>query len=40
MHEYKPRHAAHAEPSELPAILRGLADKIQVVPSKDEEPQR
>ena len=40
MNGYQPRHAAHAQPAELPAIFRGLADRIQVVPSKDEEPQR
>jgi hypothetical protein len=40
MQDYKPRHAAHAQPSELPAILRGLADMVQVIPSKDEEQQR
>ena len=33
---YQPRHARHAEPAELPAILRGLADQIQIVPSKND----
>ena len=35
MSDYQPRHARHADPSELPAILRGLADQIEIVPSKD-----
>ena len=29
--DYLPRHARHADPSELPAILRGLADLITVI---------
>ena len=32
---YRPRHARHARPDELPAILRGLADLIVIVPSED-----
>jgi hypothetical protein len=32
---YRPRHARHDERDELPAILRGLADLIEVVPSED-----
>ena len=35
MHDYQPRHAKHAQPDELPAILRGLADLIEIVPSED-----
>ncbi len=31
MQDYKPRHAAHAQPAELPPILRGLADLIVIV---------
>jgi hypothetical protein len=34
---YPPRHARHAEPAELPAIFRGLANLIVIVPSKSEE---
>ena len=34
---YSPRHARHAGPAELPAIFRGLADTIVIVPSKEEE---
>jgi hypothetical protein len=34
---YVPRHAKHADPADLPAILRGLADRIVIVPSKNEE---
>ena len=35
MHDYQPRHAKRAQPDELPAILRGLADLIEIVPSED-----
>ena len=40
MHDYKPRHAKHADPAELSEYMRGLADLIQIVPSRDEEQQR
>jgi hypothetical protein len=40
MSDYQPRHAKHAAQHELPPILRGLADLIQIVASKDEEAQR
>jgi hypothetical protein len=33
---YQPRHAKHADPADLPAILRGLADKI-VILDDDEQ---
>ena len=29
--DYQPRHRKHADPSELPVILRGLADLITVI---------
>lgn len=35
--DYQPRHARHADPAELPAILRGLADLITVIDSSEEE---
>ena len=28
---YRPRHAKHADPAELPSALRGLADLIEIV---------
>lgn len=34
---YAPRHAKHARPEELPAILRGLADLITVIDSSEKE---
>jgi hypothetical protein len=37
MAEYKPRHARHADPRELPPILRGVADLITVIESNQEE---
>lgn len=33
--DYQPRHAKHASQDELPAILRGLADLIQIVDSEE-----
>lgn len=33
--EYRPRHAKRPEPAELPPILRGVADLIEVL--SDEE---
>ena len=36
---YRPRHARHASQDELPAILRGLADLIVIVPSETEKQQ-
>jgi len=32
---YVPRHAKHADPADLPAAMRGLADMIVIVPSED-----
>jgi hypothetical protein len=32
---YQPRHAKHADPVELSEYMRGLADLIVIVPSKD-----
>ena len=34
---YVPRHARHPDPSELPAILRGLADLITVIDDDTRE---
>jgi hypothetical protein len=36
MNGYVPRHARGTDPADLPPILRGLADKIEIVPSKDD----
>ena len=33
---YRPRHAKRPDPSELPAIFRGLADMIVIVDSPDD----
>jgi len=33
---YVPRHARGTDPSQLPPILRGLADKIEIIPSDDD----
>jgi len=35
--DYRPRHARHAQPAELPAILRGLADLIEIVDSDSSD---
>ena len=43
MHEYAqyaPRHAKHADPAKLSEYMRGLANLIEIVPGRDEEPQR
>ena len=37
MDTYQPRHRRHADPAELPAILRGLADLITIVEDKRED---
>jgi hypothetical protein len=37
---YRPRHARHTDPSELPVILRGLADQIVIVPSKSSSEEK
>jgi hypothetical protein len=34
---YRPRHARHANPAELPVILRGLADLITVIEDTRED---
>jgi hypothetical protein len=34
---YTPRHARHADPAELPAILRGLADLITIIEDTRED---
>jgi len=38
--DYRPRHARRADPSDLPVILRGLADKIVIVPSKSSSEEK
>jgi hypothetical protein len=35
--DYRPRHARHADPRELPVILRGLADLITVIEDTQRE---
>jgi len=37
MSGYVPRHARGTTPEQLPPILRGLADKIEIVPSEEEQ---
>ena len=33
---YQPKHARHPDPTELPAILRGLADQIEVLNEEED----
>ena len=37
MSDYQPKHAKHAEPADLPPAMRGLADRIVIVSSKNEQ---
>jgi hypothetical protein len=37
MDVYRPRHARHPDPAELPAILRGVADLITVIEDTRED---
>jgi len=35
MYDYQPRHARRTDPGDLPPILRGLADKIEILTEEE-----